>query len=155
MTSLLDLYFYGVSRFIGEIKKYFKKGGSLLPSFNMGQCTTYFTALNPSKTFCIPSWILKFASPQAPFKLDPPPPTYQEITNVIRKMKPSGSPCPLDRLSVICFKRSPYFRSYLTRIVRAAWSSGAVPLEWTKVRTILIHKKERQTTPLLCMLSQE
>ena len=81
-------------------KKYSKKGGSLLPSFNMGQCTTYFIALNPNKTFCITSWILKFASTQAPFKLDPPL-TYQEITNVIRKMKPSGSPCPLDQLSVI------------------------------------------------------
>ena len=135
--------------FWGYVKKYFKKKSSLLPSFNMAQCTSYFTktfsALNPNKTFSIPSWIPKFASPQTPFNLDPP--TYQEITNVIRKMKPSGSPCPLDQLSVICFKRSPYLRSYLTEIIHAAWSSGVVPSEWKKACTILIHKKGETDKP--------
>ena len=135
--------------FWGYVKKYFKKKSSLLPSFNMAQCTSYFTktfsALNPNKTFSIPSWIPKFASLQTPFNLDPP--TYQEITNVIRKMKPSGSPCPLDQLSVICFKRSPYLRSYLTEIIHAAWSSGVVPSEWKKACTILIHKKGETDKP--------
>ena len=120
--------------FWGYVKKYFNKKSSLLPSFNIAQCTSYFTktfsALDPNKTFSIPSWIPKFTSPQAPFNLDPL--TYQEITNVIRKMKPSGSPCPLDQLSVICFKRFPYLRSYLTEIIHAAWSSGVVPSEWKK-----------------------
>ena len=62
--------------FWGYVKKYFKKSNSLLPSFNMAQCTSYFTktfsAINPSKTFSILSWIAKFASPQMPFNLDPP-----------------------------------------------------------------------------------
>ena len=87
--------------FWGYVKKMFKKTTSSLPSFNLNQCYSYFTktlsAFNASKTFSIPSWIPKFDSPQTPFKLDPP--TYQEITNVIRKMKPSGSPCPLDQIS--------------------------------------------------------
>ena len=135
--------------FWGYVKKYFKKNTSSLPTFNLGQCTSYFTktfsAINPCKTFSIPSWIPKFASPQTPFNLDPP--TYQEITNVIRKMKPSGSPCPLDQISVICFKRCPYLRSYLTEIIHAAWSSGVVPSEWKKACTILIHKKGETDDP--------
>jgi hypothetical protein len=129
--------------FWGYVKRFFKTNTSLLPSFNLVQCTSYFSktfsVINPNKTFNIPSWIPKFASPQTPFNLDPP--TYQEITNVIRKMKPSGSPCPLDQISIICFKRCPYLRSYLTEIIHVAWSCGVVPSEWKKACTILIHKK--------------
>ena len=135
--------------FWGYVKKFFKKNTSSLPSFNLAQCTSYFTktfsAISPNKTFNIPSWIPKFASPQTPFKLDPP--TYQEITNVIRKMKLSGSPCPLDQISIICFKRCPYLRSYLTEIIHAAWSRGVVPSEWKKACTILIHKKGETNDP--------
>ena len=135
--------------FWGYVKKFFQKNTSSLPSFNLAQCTSYFTktfsAISPNKTFNIPSWIPKFASPQTPFKLDPP--TYQEITNVIRKMKLSGSPCPLDQISIICFKRCPYIRSYLTEIIHAAWSRGVVPSEWKKACTILIHKKGETNDP--------
>ena len=81
-------------------------------------CTIYFTkslsAAFPNKTFNIPSWIPKFNAPTSPFNLDPP--TYNEITNVIRKVKPSGSPCPLDQISVISLiKRCPYLRVRVKR----------------------------------------
>ena len=56
-------------------------------------------------------------------------------------MKSSGSPCPLDQLSIICFKRCPYLRSYLTDLIREIWLSKTVPAEWKKACTILIHKK--------------
>ena len=75
------------------------------------------------------------------------PPTHNETTNVIRKMKPSGSPCPLHQISVICLKRCPYLRTYLTEIIHAAWSSGTVPSEWKKACTILIHKKVETDHP--------
>ena len=135
--------------FWGYVKKVFKKKSDSLPTFDLAQCTAYFTktfsAIIPSKTFTIPSWIPKFNSPTTQFNLDPP--TYNEITNVIRKMKPSGSPCPLDQISVICLKRCPYLRTYLTEIIHAAWSSGSVPSEWKKACTILIHKKEETDNP--------
>ena len=62
-------------------------------------------------------------------------------------MKPSASRSPLDQLSVICFKRCPYLRSYLTEIIHAAQSSGVVPSEWKKACTILINKKGETDDP--------
>ena len=62
-------------------------------------------------------------------------------------MKPSGSPCPLDQIFIICFKRCPYLRSYLPEIIHAAWSRGVVLSEWKKACTILIHKKGETAHP--------
>ena len=62
-------------------------------------------------------------------------------------MKPSGSPCPLDQISVISLKCCPYLRTYLTEIIQTSWSSGAVPSEWKKACTILIHKKDEIDNP--------
>ena len=59
----------------------------------------------------------------------------------------SGSPCPLDQISVICLKRCPYLRTYLTEIIHVAWSSGIVPSECKKACTILIHKKDETDNP--------
>ena len=135
--------------FWGYVKNIFTKKSDSLPTFDLAQCTAYFTrtfsAVIPNKIFNIPSWIPKFSSPTTPFNLDPP--TYNEITNIIRKMKLSGSPCPLDQISVICLKRCPYLRTYLTEIIQAACSSGSVPSEWKKACTILIHKTDETDNP--------
>ena len=95
------------------------------------------------KLFPIPNWIPKLCRPQIQFDLDPP--TYQQITTVIRKMKTSESPCPLDQLSIICFKRCPYLRTYLTELIRSVWLSGTIPVEWKGACTILIHKRSRRS----------
>ena len=56
-------------------------------------------------------------------------------------MKASASPCPLDQVSIISFKRCPYLRSYLTQLISSVWSSGTVPSAWKKACTVLVHKK--------------
>ena len=115
----------------------------------MTDCFTYFSKslakINPNRLFNIPSWIPKLSDPEVQFNLDPP--TYQQITNVIRKMKSSGSPCPLDQLSIICFKRCPYLRTYLSELIQEIWLSGTVPNECKKACTILIHKKGNTDDP--------
>ena len=62
-------------------------------------------------------------------------------------MKASGSPCPLDQLSIISFKRCSYLRTYITELICAVWLSGVVSTEWKKACTILIHKKGEANDP--------
>ena len=99
--------------------------------------------VNPYKLFKIPNWIPMLPEPITEFDLTPP--TYQQVTNIIRKMK--TSPCPLYQISVICFKRCPYLRTYLTELIQAVWLSGTIPEEWKKACTILIHKKDNSDSP--------
>ena len=135
--------------FWGYVKNIINNVDTILPSFNMTDCLSYFSKtlvkVNPNKLFVIPSWIPKLSDPVFKFDLDPP--TYQQITNIIRKMKSSGSPCPLDQLSIICFKRCPYLRSYLADLIHETWRSGTVPTEWKRACTILIHKKSNTNDP--------
>ena len=131
------------------MKNVLVKWRTLLPSFDKERCTKFvlksFSAINKSKLFCIPSWIPPFAPPQVPFNLDPP--SYQQITNIIRNMKSSGSPCSLDQISIISFKRCPYLRSYITEIIKVVWSSGTLPNNWKKACTVLAHKKGDTNDP--------
>ena len=130
--------------FWGYVKNVLGRKQTLFPSFTVLECFNYLkkktlAAIHPEKLFPIPNWIPKLCRPQVQFDLDPP--TYQQITTVIRKMKTSGSPCPLNQLSIICFKRCPYLRTYLTELIRSVWLSGTIPVEWKRACTILVHKK--------------
>ena len=62
-------------------------------------------------------------------------------------MKTSGSPCRLDQISIICYKRCPYLRSYLTAIITDTWKKKVIPLTWKKAITILIYKKGSTDNP--------
>ena len=117
---------YSISKnFWGYVKTIFNKKDEILPSFSVNECFDYFarnlSSVNPTKVFNPPSWIPTLSDPVIPFNLEPP--TYQQISNVIRKMKVSSSPSPLDQLSIICFKRCPFLRTYLSEIIRTAWST--------------------------------
>ena len=140
---------YITRNFWGYVKNVLNRKDTSLPSFSMTDCFSYFSKslakINPNKLFHLPSWIPKLSDPQVQFNLDPP--TYQQITNIVRKMKSSGSPCPIDQLSIISFKRCPYLRTYLTDLIHEIWQSGIVPTEWKRACTILIHKKGDTNNP--------
>ena len=104
-----------------------------------------FKCVNLTKTFQIPSWIPSFPPPEE--KLASNPPTYAEIIQIIKIMKASGSPCPLDQISIICCKRCPYLRSYLTAIIAEIWKKKVIPPIWKKAIIILIHKKGSTNNP--------
>ena len=101
--------------------------------------------MHTRQRFAIPSCIPSLSSPHVPFDIDPP--SYQQITNIIRNMKASASPCPLDQVSIISFKRFPYLRSYLTDLIRCASFSGVVPSAWKRACTVLVHKKGATDDP--------
>ena len=140
---------YIKSSFWGYVKAFLKSQATLNSTLNKATCicffSKYFSCLNLEKFFSIPNWIPSFAPPKVPFSLDPP--TYQQVTNIICKMKSSSSPCPLDQLSSICFEHCPYLRSYVTNLIREIWKSQAVPTIWKKACTILIHKKGDTSDP--------
>ena len=125
--------------FWGYVKKVINCSESILPAFNMDDCLKYFktvlTKVNPNKIFQIPSWIPMLHDPIIEFDLEPP--TYRQITNIIRKMKTSGSPCPLDQISIISFKRCPYLRTYLTELIQAV--CGFLDLYLTNGRKLVLY----------------
>jgi len=90
------------TNFWGYVKSYFKSSTSSSPSFDISACTRYFQdffrPINPSKCFKIPDWIPPLADASKPY--DSSPPSYHQITEVIRRMKASGSPFPIDKISI-------------------------------------------------------
>ena len=56
-------------------------------------------------------------------------------------MKASGSPCPLDQISI---KGCLYLRSYLLLVFKKISSTGQIPSMWKKAVTILIYRKGEQ-----------
>ena len=83
--------------------------------------------------------------PNSEFDLSKP--TYSQITKIIKKMKTSGSPCPLDQISVICFKRCPYLRTFITSLCGEVMQNKVYPSAWRKAVTILIYKKGDPSLP--------
>ena len=55
-------------------------------------------------------------------------------------MKASGSPCPLGQISIKCYERCPYLRSYLTAFFAENLKKKVISPTWKKAITILIHK---------------
>ena len=112
--------------FWGYVKLFLQKKPSLLPSFLLERCKQFFietlSAKHPNKQFPIPSWIPSFSNPTHPFHSDTPP--YQKITSIVRRMKSFSSPCPIDKISVVCFKHCLHLRSFSTYLIRFIWLSG-------------------------------
>ena len=134
-------------------KKSLNTSNNILPSFNKEVCTTYFKkSFEENQAKCVfpeQSWIPRFDPPSSSFNTKPPIATYLEVTNVIKKMKSSGCPCPLDQIPILVFKHCPHLRSYLTAVLEQVRESGKVPEVWKKATTILIHKKESCEDPAI------
>ena len=135
--------------FWSYVKQNIQLGISSNPTFDSSLCTQFFSTLfrsvNPSKSFDIPSWIPAIEEPLVPYDISPP--SYHQITKTIRRMKASGSPCPLDKISIIPFKRCPFLRSYITAVIHIVWLSGEIPTDWKKACTVLAHKKGDTSNP--------
>ena len=137
------------NNFWSYCKRYLEFDEIKLPTFTKEACQEYFKksfkCLNRAKCFLIPNWIPKFNPPTTEFDLSPP--SYKEINKIIKRMKASGSPCPLDQISIICYKRCPYMRSYIHAILKEVWRQKYIPEVWRRAITVLIHKKDSTSDP--------
>ena len=130
------------------VKRVLVEPTSIFPNFDLATCTSYFKNVFhcPQKAnFSLPAWIPIL--PEAKTEFDLEPPTYQEVSRTIFRMKSSKSPCPTDQISVIMLKRCPFLRTYLPDIINHVWSSKKIPAAWRLATTILIHKKGSPDDP--------
>ena len=127
----------------------FKSTPKIIPTFTVKSCYEYFSAILSAtrkiKIFKFPDWIPTLNPPLHPCLTTPP--SYQEVTKAIRKSKSKSSPCPLDHISVICFKKCPILRTILHKIISECWTRGEIPSCWKKGLTILIYKKGDASDP--------
>ena len=75
------------------------------------------------------------------------PPSFKELQKIISRMKSSGSPYPIDHLSVLVLKNCPILRTQLWRVCCYCWENKYFPNEWKNGATILIHKKGPASDP--------
>ena len=100
-----------------------------LPEFDKQSCNKYFrkslAAVNPTMLFAIPGWIPKFNDSSVEFDLSPP--TYNKICKLVKRMKTSGSPCPLDQIPIICFRKCSILRSFDLEICKEVLRRKSIP----------------------------
>ena len=122
----------------------FEQSETQQPNFDELSCYDYFKSVfrekSKNRQFNFPSWLKPFPAPSSNF--DSECPSYREITKIIRKMKSSGSPCPIDQISIIPFKRCPILRTQLWRILSKCWTEKRIPIIWKRAVAVLIYKKD-------------
>jgi len=126
-TSILPILLQALSikiglseNFWGFVKCVIEKGSTVLLTFSQNHWTLFFikmfSAHLPCKKFTIPQGIPSFI--QLSFPLDQSTPSYGKVmvTEVIQRIKPFGSPCPLDKISIVSFTRCPYLKAFWQRL---------------------------------------
>ena len=77
--------------------------------------------------------------PSKAFNLETP--TFKQVQKIMNKMKSSGSPCPLDHVSVLMLTKCAILRTQMWRKCCCCWTNKNFPDKWKNSTTILIHKK--------------
>ena len=129
-------------------EKLFTTCSNILPPFSLQVAYDYFTGVLSCKAhsnFAPPAWFPPLPSPTTSFNTSPP--SYQEVTKAINRMKNKSSPCPLDQIPIIAFKKCPILRTFLHKLLYSSWSQSDIPSIWGWGLTILIYKKGSSDNP--------
>ena len=98
-------------------------------TFDEKKCYNHFRstckAKHRNKRFDFPSWMKLLHEPTSCFNQEPP--KYQEIANIIKKMKASSSPCPFDQISVLVLKKCSIVRTYASKLLEHCWEKSLIP----------------------------
>ena len=124
------------------------------PKFDSSVCTqsfsTFFRSVNPSKSFDIRSWFFALEEPSVTYHVSPP--SYHQITKGIRRMKASGSPCPLDKYPSFPSKVALFSVHILQRYLTVFGSQGKSPLTGKRllrslhIKRVVLLENFRRTT---------
>jgi len=121
------------------------------PNFDNITCKNYYTELisekHPNRVFNKPDWMPPIKLPASPMVHGTVCPDYLDITKIVRSMRSKISPCPLDGISIIIFKRCPILRSNLTKLILACWRKKYFPLIWRRATVSLVYKKGDTSDP--------
>ena len=131
-------------------KDIFEKDEIIKPGFDKVTCEIHFKnstkQTNHHKAFELPVSMELLENPSSSFNGEKP--IYLENTNIINKMKSSGSSCPHDQISIIILKRYPIPRTIIHKIISHYWMNKIFPRSWKRAFTNLIHKKGPGNDPL-------
>ena len=137
-----------VKNFWHYSKKFIEIPSRVLPEFDKQKWNKYFrkslAAVNPTKLLAIPDWLPKFNDPSVEFDLSPP--TNNKTCKIVKRMEALGSPCPLDQISIIYFKRCSICR-FVLEICKEVLRRKSIPKSWQRAATILIYKKGDKSDP--------
>ncbi|ESN92864.1 hypothetical protein HELRODRAFT_164997 [Helobdella robusta] len=110
-------------KFWSTCTKLFNPSNSLTPPFSIDDYKKYFYNILHDQfhnKFCLPKWVPTLQQPTIPCNIDPP--TYHhEIATAIRKCKLRASPCPLDQISIIVFKKCPMLPTIFHQLIIKCW----------------------------------
>ncbi|ESO05416.1 hypothetical protein HELRODRAFT_171815 [Helobdella robusta] len=114
--------------FWNTCKKLFSLSTPLPPLFDVDKGADHFGGVMKAGDrthFAIPDWIPPLQPPVFNGTIDPP--TYEEVSSIVRRSKSSASPCPLDQISTIMFKKCPILRTYLHKLLSKCWVASTIP----------------------------
>ena len=75
--------------------------------------------------------------------------TLNELDRIIKKTRASSSPCPLDQMTYLVFKRCPSLATALLDVFNMCWSLQMVPPHWMMGVIRLIPKGAATEAPHL------
>ncbi|ESN90110.1 hypothetical protein HELRODRAFT_182804 [Helobdella robusta] len=106
-------------KFWATCEKLFNPTPNLLPQFGVDKCKQFFNNILNDQScnkHSLPNWIKTLPNPS--IACDTNPPTFNEISSIIRKCNWRASPCPLDQMSVIVLKKCPILHTILHQLLR-------------------------------------
>ena len=100
------------------------------PAFDADAAEDYFTKLYESRpaTFERPTWMKPPQPPTTPLPMDTI--TTEEIQHVLKKCRPSSSPCSANQISYSVLKNCASLMPALLRLYNLCWTTKCVPSQW-------------------------
>jgi hypothetical protein len=122
---------------------------SIEPQFSEEEGIQYFTETYSAKpkSFASPDWIPSPPSPTAEFNCEEI--TMMEISAAVRKSKTKSTPCPLDAIPYIVFKKCPALMTALHNLFNTCWMQSTVLMQWKTASVKLIGKQAAEDNPTL------